>query len=110
MTFQWVAEAAITETVPESRTRPRWLALRGLRIGAINYHVQRKVARTPWLRLRLLAKTMALWPLSLFRAGWLVLTERKALIALHPVIVAAGGTLALVGIEPQPYRASKVTS
>jgi GT2 family glycosyltransferase len=110
MTFQWVAEATITETVPESRTHPRWLALRGLRIGAINYHVQRKVARTPWLRLRLLAKVLALWPLSLFRAGCLVATEHRALIALHPVIVAAGGTLALVGIEPQPYRASKIIS
>jgi GT2 family glycosyltransferase len=110
MTFQWVAEATITETVPESRTHPGWLALRGLRIGAINYHVQRKVARTPWLRLRLLGKVIALWPLSLFRATWLVMTEHKALIALHPMIVAAGGTLALVGIEPQPYRASKITS
>jgi len=110
MRFQWVAEAAISETVPESRTHPRWLALRGLRIGAINYHVQRKVARTPWLRLRLLAKVLALWPLSLFRAAWLAATEHKALIALHPVIVAVGGTLALVGIEPQPYRASKIAS
>jgi len=110
MTFQWVAEATITETVPESRTHPRWLALRGLRIGAINYHVQRKVARTPWSRLRLFAKVLALWPLALLRAGWLVVTEHKALIALHPMIVAAGGTLALVGIEPQPYRASKIAA
>jgi GT2 family glycosyltransferase len=110
MTFHWVAEAAISETVPELRTHPRWLALRGLRTGAINYHVQRKGARTPWLRLKLLAKILALLPLSLFRAGRLAMTEHKALIALHPVIVAAGGTLALVGIEPQPYRASKIIS
>lgn len=110
MTFQWVADATISETVPENRTHPRWLALRGLRIGAINYHVQRKVARTPWLRLRLFAKVLALWPLSLFRAAWLVLTEHKALIALHPVIVAAGGTLAVLGFEPQPYASSKVAS
>src|SRR5690242_10176031 len=33
MKFHWVAEAAISETVPDSRTDPRWLALRGLRIG-----------------------------------------------------------------------------
>ena len=109
MTFQWVAEATISETVPDSRTHPRWLALRALRIGAINYHVQRKAARTPWSRLKLLAKILALVPLSLFRAVRLVATEHKALIALHPMIVAAGGTLALVGIEPQPYRASKIT-
>jgi hypothetical protein len=87
-----------------------WLALRGLRIGAINYHVQRKVARTPWLRVRLALKILALLPLSLFRAIRLFLAERKPLIALHPMIVAAGGLLAAIGIEPQPYKASKIAS
>jgi hypothetical protein len=110
MKFLWLAEAVIVETVPDTRTRPSWLALRGLRIGAINYHVQRKVAATPWLRARLAAKVLALLPLSLFRAVRLFLTERKPLIALHPVIVAAGGLLAAIGIEPQPYKASKISS
>jgi len=110
MKFHWVAEAVIVETVPDARTRTSWIALRGLRIGAINYHVQRKVARTPWLRARLVAKVLALLPLSLFRAIRLFLTEHKPLIALHPIIVAAGGLLAAIGIEPQPYKASKVTS
>ena len=36
------------------------------------------------------------------------MTEHKALIALHPVIVAVGGALAAIGIEPQPYKASKI--
>jgi GT2 family glycosyltransferase len=110
MKFLWMAEAVIYETVPDARTRPSWIALRGLRIGAINYHVQRKVAQTPWLRLRLVAKMLALLLLSLFRAGRLFMTERKPLIAVHPMIVAAGGLLAAVGIEPQPYKASKITS
>jgi GT2 family glycosyltransferase len=110
MKFHWVAEAVIVETVPDARTRTSWIALRGLRIGAINYHVQRKVARTPWLRARLVAKVLALLPLSLLRAIRLFLTEHKPLIALHPIIVAAGGLLAAIGIEPQPYKASKVTS
>ncbi|THD56930.1 MAG: glycosyltransferase family 2 protein [Bradyrhizobium sp.] len=110
MKFHWVAEAVIVETVPNARTNPGWLALRGLRIGAINYHVQRKAARTPWLRARLLAKILALLPLSVLRAGRLFLTEHKALIALHPMIVAAGGVLAAIGIEPQPYKAQKVAS
>ena len=86
MKFHWVAEAVIIETVPNSRTNPAWLALRGLRIGAINYHVQRKAARTLWSRVRLLAKMLALLPLSLFRAGRLFLTEQRLMIALHPVI------------------------
>jgi GT2 family glycosyltransferase len=110
MKFHWAAEAVITETVPDSRTLASWVALRGLRIGAINYHVQRKGAQTPWLRLRLAAKVLALLPLSLFRAVRLFVTEGKALIALHPMVVAAGGLLAAFGIEPQPYKASKMTS
>jgi GT2 family glycosyltransferase len=110
MKFHWAAEAVITETVPASRTNPGWLALRALRIGAINYHVQRKLARTPWSRTKLLAKMLALMPQSLFLAGRLLLRERKALIALHPVMVAMGSALAAVGIEPQPYKASKIVS
>jgi GT2 family glycosyltransferase len=110
MKFHWIAEAVIVETVPDARTRPSWIALRGLRIGAINYHVQRKTAQTPWMRARLAAKVLALLPLSLLRAVRLFLTERAPLVALHPVIVAAGGLLAAIGIEPQPYKASKITS
>ena len=110
MTFHWVAEAVITETVPQSRTNPAWLALRGLRIGAINYHVQRKLAGTAWSQARLVLKMLALLPLSLFRAVGIAWVERAALIALHPVIVAAGGALAAIGVEPQPYKASKIRS
>jgi GT2 family glycosyltransferase len=110
MKFHWAAEAVITETVPKSRTRPTWLALRGLRIGAINYHVQRKAARTAWSRARLVTKMFAMLPLSLLRAGQLVLTEPKAIMAVHPMTVAVGSALAAVGIEPQPYKASKIVS
>jgi GT2 family glycosyltransferase len=110
MKFHWVAEALITETVPDSRTHPAWLVLRGFRIGAINYHIEVKAARTVGARLRLIAKMFAMLPLSLFRAGRLVLSEPKTIIALHPVTVAAGSALAAVGIQPQPYKASKIAS
>ncbi|HEV7411582.1 MAG TPA: glycosyltransferase [Bradyrhizobium sp.] len=108
MQFHWAADAVITETVPHSRTNPRWLVVRGLRIGAINYHIEVKAARTVWSRARLLAKMLAMLPLSLVRAGRLVVTEHKALIALHPMTVAVGSALAAIGIEPQPYKASKI--
>ncbi|MDX6584421.1 MAG: hypothetical protein QOI10_3605, partial [Solirubrobacterales bacterium] len=98
----------IAETVPRSRTRPGWLVVRGLRIGAINYHIELKAAHTLWSRARLLAKMFAMLPLSLVRAGRLVVTEHKAIIALHPMTVAAGSALAAIGIEPQPYKASKI--
>jgi hypothetical protein len=110
MKFHWAAEAVITETVPHSRTNPGWLLLRGLRIGAINYHVQRKAAKTAWSRAGLLAKMFALLPMSLVRAGRLVFTEQRAVIAMHPMIVAVGSALAAIGIEPQPYKASKIAS
>jgi len=42
------------------------------------------------------------------RAVRIGLVDRTALIALHPVIVAAGSALAALGIEPQPYKASKI--
>jgi GT2 family glycosyltransferase len=109
MKFHWAADAVITETVPHSRTNPGWLVLRGLRIGAINYHIEVKAARTLWSRAKLLAKMLAMLPLSLFRAGRLVVTGQKAVVALHPMTVAIGSALAAVGIEPQPYKASKIT-
>jgi len=107
MKFRWVAEAVITETVPRSRTNLGWLAWRGLRIGAINYHVQFNAARTIRSRVGVSAKMLARLPLSLFRAARLLLTE-EAVIALHPVTVAAGSALAAIGIELQPYKASKI--
>ncbi len=110
MKFYWAAEATISETIPPSRTNPKWLALRGLRIGAINYHVELKSARTARLRLRLLARLIGRLPLSLLRASRLVVTAPKPIIALHPIAVAAGSALAAIGIEPQPYKASKIVS
>jgi len=109
MKFHWAADAVITETVPHSRTNPGWLVLRGLRIGAINYHIEVKAARTYLARARLLAKMFAMLPLSLFRAGRLFRAEQKPIIALHPMTVAAGSALAAIGIEPQPYKASKIS-
>jgi GT2 family glycosyltransferase len=107
--FHWAAEAAIIETVPQSRTNLSWLITRGLRIGAINYHVQRKATPTTWSRIRLGLKLLAALPLSLAHAARAALTERKATIAMHPMTVAVGSALAAVGIEPQPYKASKIS-
>jgi GT2 family glycosyltransferase len=108
--FHWVNEAAISETVPQSRTSLKWLATRGLRIGAINYHVQRKATPTLWLRVKLTAKLLAALPLSFVYAAGALLSERKGTIAMHPVTVAIGSALAAFGLEPQPYKASKIVS
>jgi GT2 family glycosyltransferase len=110
MRFHWVAEARISETVPPERTKLSWLIARGLRIGAINYHVQRKATPTVWLRARLTLKVLAALPYSLVRAARAVLTERERTIAMHPMTVAVGSLLAAIGIEPQPYKASKLST
>lgn len=110
MRFHWVAEAVISETVPQSRTSLKWLVTRGLRIGAINYHVQRKATPTVWLQAKLTVKLLAALPLSLVYAAYAILTERKGAIAMHPVTVAIGSALAAFGLEPQPYKASKIAS
>jgi len=110
MRFHWVAEARISETVPPGRTKLSWLIARGLRIGAINYHVQRKATPTIWLRARLTLKVLAALPFSLFLAARAILTERERTIAMHPMTVAVGSVLAAIGIEPQPYKASKISA
>lgn len=100
--FYWEAEALITETVPRDRTSPRWLAARGLRIGAINTRIERKRSA----RFTIGAKSLGVLALSGFRAARLLAQTREPLIALHPVLVALGRCLAAVGIEPEPYRAA----
>jgi hypothetical protein len=51
---------------------------------------------------------LAKLPLSLVRAVRLIVTQQKPVIALHPMTVALGSALASLGIEPQPYKASKI--
>ncbi len=109
MRSYWIAEAVITETVPRSRTSLGWIARRGLRIGATNYRVQYKAAGDATARARVFIRMIARLPLSLFRAARLLATS-KAVIAMHPVMVAIGSALAAFGIEPKPYEASKIVS
>lgn len=109
MTFHWTAEAVITETVPQSRTSFSWIARRGLRIGAINYRVQSKAAPSAGARVRVFAQMLARLPLSLLRSARLLATS-KAVVAMHPTLVALGSLLAAFGIEPKPYEASKIVT
>ena len=109
MVFHWTAEAVISETVPKNRTNPGWIARRGLRIGVINYRVRAKAAQSVAARTRVFAQTLGRLPLSLVRAARL-LTSTKAVVAMHPVLVAVGSALAGFGYDPKPYEASKIVS
>ncbi|WP_441233780.1 glycosyltransferase family 2 protein [Bradyrhizobium sp. 930_D9_N1_4] len=109
MVFHWTAEAIITETVPQNRTSSSWIAKRGLRIGAINYRVQYKAAQSSGARARVFAQMLGRLPLSLVRSARL-LTTSKAVVAMHPALVALGSMLAAFGFAPKPYEASKIVS
>jgi GT2 family glycosyltransferase len=109
MIFHWTAEAVITETVPQSRTSLGWIAKRGLRIGAINYRVQYKAARSVGARALVFARMLGRLPLSLVRSARLLATS-KAVVAMHPALVALGSMLAAFGFAPKPYEASKIVS
>jgi hypothetical protein len=109
MTFHWTAEAVITETVPQGRTSLGWIARRGLRIGAINYRVQFKAAKGTAARAIVFAQMIGRLPLALVR-GARLLTTSRAVVAMHPVLVALGAALAAFGIEPRPYEASRIVS
>jgi GT2 family glycosyltransferase len=102
--FHWAAEAAITETVPPERTRLSWLVARGLRIGAVNYRVERKRVRSGWGMARIVAKNLATLPVSLLRGVGALIRSREPSAFLHPPLVALGRSLAALGIEPQQYR------
>jgi GT2 family glycosyltransferase len=104
-TSYWAAEATITETVPAERARLAWVLKRGLRIGAINRAVDRKNAPGLSGSLRILAKDLAILPLSVVRAARSLVATRNPWIASHPLAVAAGRIGGLFGREPEPYRA-----
>lgn len=104
LSFRWEAEAVITEAVPLARTAPGWLARRGLRVGAINYRIERRHAEGAGAGAKLLAKSAVVLAASLPRALLLLARTREPLIAAHPVLVALGRCLAAVGLEPQQYK------
>ncbi|MBV8663085.1 MAG: glycosyltransferase, partial [Hyphomicrobiales bacterium] len=82
LTFYWENAARIVETVPSDRVRTAWVLRRGLRIGAINYSVDKSSSRSALGWLRLLAKNGALLPVSAFRS-------LKLLAQGEPVLVSA---------------------
>ncbi|WP_419951205.1 glycosyltransferase family 2 protein [Methylobacterium sp.] len=106
VTFYWEADAVITETVPLARTRTGWLAARGLRIGAVNYRIERKHAQGSLGLVTLAGKSFAILGVSFGRAILNLVRTWEPTIALHPILVALGRCFAALGIEPQPYRAS----
>ncbi|MGO4871681.1 MAG: glycosyltransferase family 2 protein [Roseiarcus sp.] len=104
LTFYWEQGARIVETVPGDRVRPAWVLRRGLRIGAINFHIDEAASRSVFGRVRFAAKNGVLLPVSAFRTLRLLAQGKPALVSAHPMVVAIGRVLAWLGVEPQQYR------
>jgi glycosyltransferase involved in cell wall biosynthesis len=104
LTFYWEQAARILETVPGDRLQTAWILRRGLRIGAINFHIDEASSRSILGRARLIAKNGALLPVSAFRSLRLLAQGKPALVSAHPMVVAIGRLMAWLGIEPEQYR------
>jgi GT2 family glycosyltransferase len=104
LTFYWEQAARILETVPSDRLRAAWILRRGLRIGAINFHIDEASSRSILGRARLIAKNGVLLPVSAFRSLRLLARGKPALVSAHPMVVAIGRLMAWLGIEPEQYR------
>jgi glycosyltransferase involved in cell wall biosynthesis len=105
-TFFWRQEAQIYEQVTPGRLALGWVLRRSLATGAINYSIDRLAARSLRDRLLLVAKNIALGPVSLHRALRMLRQSKHPLAATHPIGIAVGRLLASVGAMPQTYRYS----
>ena len=106
--FYWVKEAEIEETVPAERLTARWVLSRGLRIGAVNYLLDWKDYPGAAGRTWVVVKTVLALPASLLKALRRLLQTGRPFDAVHPLSMAVGRTMALLGAVPQPYRARPV--
>jgi GT2 family glycosyltransferase len=104
LTFYWEQAARIVETVPSDRVRAAWILRRGLRIGAINFHIDEASSASAVGRARLVVKNGVLLPVSAFRSLKLLAQGKPALVSAHPMVVAIGRLMAWLGVEPQQYR------
>src|SRR3954454_12173840 len=102
-TFYWEQAAVILEGIPARRTQPAWLAARSLRIGAINYLIERKHAAVLG-GLRVSLKTTGIFGLSLIRTSVLLASCARFSVAMHPLLVACGRVLAALRLVPEQYR------
>lgn len=103
--FFWAQDAVVHELVGSERVKAAWILQRGLRIGAINYRIDRMRARNLRARGKVLVKNAGVAAFAAYKSLRLVLARAPVLETLHPLIVALGRLLAAFGIYPEQYRA-----
>lgn len=101
----WSAEAPVREAMPPRRTEADWIRARSLRNGVISTLVEKKKrAGTPFARLRVFAKSLALLAASPFRAALRLVKTSSPQIAVYPIYVALGRVMAEFGYANEQYR------
>jgi hypothetical protein len=84
---------------------PAWILKRGLRIGAINYRIDRLTAGSAAAGAKVFVKNAVVVGVAAYRALRLLVAGRPLLQTLHPLVIAFGRWLACFGIYPEQYRA-----
>jgi len=101
----WCAGAPVYETVPARRLEADWIRARSLRNGVISTLVEKKKrAADPLGRPRVFLKSLALLAASPVRALARLAATRSPSVAVYPIYVAIGRTLAEFGYANEQYR------
>jgi GT2 family glycosyltransferase len=103
--FCWAQEAVVREIVGGERTTIAWILKRGLRIGAINYRIDRLCASNGAGRAKVLVKNAGVVCFAGYKTLRLLVRGAPLLETLHPLVIALGRWLASFGIYPEQYRA-----
>jgi GT2 family glycosyltransferase len=103
--FFWAQDAVVRETVGAERVTSAWILQRGLRIGAINYRIDRLQARNIVELVKVLVKNAGVIGFAAYKSLRLLLRGAPLLEMLHPLVIAMGRWLASFGVHPEQYRA-----
>jgi GT2 family glycosyltransferase len=107
LSFYWVADALVTESVPIARTRAKWVLRRSLRIGAINRRLDRKRNASAPGAVRVALKDLAILCLAPARMLRDLVRTGNPFISLHPLAISLGRLTSAFGFEVEQYKSSK---
>lgn len=100
----WCAEAIIHETVPSDRSNPKWLMQRSIRIGSINFVIDR-LHMGAFAGVKVFAKNLVSLSLGVVRSLSILLRTGEIVPATHPLLMSMGRMAPLLGLTPRPYQA-----
>ena len=101
----WCGEAAVRETVPDTRVTWRWIQARSLRNGALSAVIEhRQRADERFGGAATIARSLALLAISPIRFIAGCARSRSLLGALYPVHVALGRIMSEFGYANEQYR------